>query len=308
MSYILGIAAVLLGIIALFSQFRNKRKKLDFFSSKEETSLAPEMIDQSIIDLSALTHVPLVRRLQSYFYSIVIPLGRAASVKVLGYYLVTLILSVLLNHYFLHMSLWLFLPAALMVMTVVGIALLRRLASKHFNEHFPDALNMLASAITAGESLMHAIIYVGEQQSDSDVGREFKRMGERLQIGEPPHSVLSRACIRFPYPEFVFFSITLRANIERGGQLRDIIQQLNRVMFDARALEKKKNAMTAEARMSAKIVFAIPFFFLLVMRFMTPDNFNFIFTDSRGQYILYYVLASELVGMVIISALMRGIK
>lgn len=307
MRYLFGFIAIILGILILMLQFRHKRKKLDFFATKKDRSLVPEMIDQSVIDLKALTHISLIHRIRGVLASAILPLGEYAYYKILGFYFLALILVVTVNHYFFALPDLLVIPATLLLASIIGIFVLRHLVWKHFNDNFPDALNLLASAVSAGESLMHAIIYVGKQMNN-DVGREFKRMGERLQIGEAPHIVLKRACVRFPFPEFIFFAITLKANIERGGQLRDIISQLNRVMFDARSLEKKKNAMTAEARMSAKIVFVIPFAFMIMMRFLSPDNFNYIFHDELGQYILYYVLASEAIGMIIIYALMRGVK
>lgn len=308
MEFILGFAAIVLGLYVLFLQFRQKQKKLDFFTPKNDQQLDIDLVDQSIIDLNALTKMPLRKRLQTYYYAVVLPLGKRATIKIVIFYLLMLVIGWFINRLFFQIYFVFMVASVAIIATILGVYLLRRIALKHFNESFPDALNMLASAITAGESLMHAIIYVGGQLGDNDVGREFKRMGERLQIGESPNVVLTKACMRFPYPEFIFFSITLRANIERGGQLRDIITQLNRVMFDARSLDKKKNAMTAEARMSAKIVFSIPFLFIIMMKFLMPENFNFLFNDTYGRYILYYVLASEAVGIVIISALMRGIK
>jgi tight adherence protein B len=178
-------------------------------------------------------------------------------------------------------------------------------AERKFEESFPDALNMLASAVSSGESIMHAIGYVGENL-EGRVGKEFMLMHERLRIGETPGEVFKKACERLPYPSFQFFVITLRANLSRGGQLKNVINKINRTMFDARAMEKKKYALTSEARTSAKIVGAIPFFFLFFMQYMSPENYDFVMFDDAGRPILYYMLISELIGMAIIWKLMRN--
>lgn len=155
---------------------------------------------------------------------------------------------------------------------------------------------------------MHGIIFVG-QSLDNVVGHEFKKMGERLQIGESPDEVFKKSCQRFPYQTFLFFVIALRANISRGGQLKEVISRLNRVLFDARTVEKKKYSMTAEARMSAKIVCAIPFIFLFgIMQFLSPDNFDFVMNDPQGRQILFYVLLSEAFGIGIVLMLMRSVR
>ncbi len=195
----------------------------------------------------------------------------------------------------------------LLILTIMAIRLLQIIEKRLFATSFPDALNLLTSAISSGESLMHAIVFVGDALKGS-VGREFKLMGQRLSMGQNTDEVLKKSCQRFPYPPFYFFAITLRANINRGGQLKEVIRRLNRVMFNSRALDKKKSAMTSEARASAKIVAAIPFLFILLMKYMTPENFDFVMYHDAGRPVLYYVLISETLGLGIIWLLMRRVQ
>ncbi|OAN13665.1 hypothetical protein A3K86_13905 [Photobacterium jeanii] len=178
---------------------------------------------------------------------------------------------------------------------------------KQFEASFPDAINLMTSAISSGESVMQAIQFVGNKL-DSVVGQEFKWVGQRLQIGESPDDVFRRSCQNCPYKSYRFFIITLRANMIRGGQLKEVMTRLNRVLFDARSVEKKTNAMTSEARLSAKIVGAIPFLFLFGMQYMSPENFDFVLRDPNGRVILYYLIGSETIGMGIIWFLIKGIR
>ena len=71
---------------------------------------------------------------------------------------------------------------------------------------------------------------------------------------------------------------------------------------------KKKFSMTSEARLSAKIVGSLPFIFLIMMRYMSPENYDYVFETETGNIILYYVVISELIGMGIIQMLMRSVK
>jgi tight adherence protein B len=50
----------------------------------------------------------------------------------------------------------------------------------------------------------------------------------------------------------------------------------------------------------------MPFIFLIYMRFMIPDSYNFIMFDPEGKSILYYLLASESLGLGMIWWLMKG--
>ena len=162
-------------------------------------------------------------------------------------------------------------PVLALVFTFFGYRFLVTRRRRDFENTFPDALNILMSAVTAGDSLMQAISYVGEVMHNP-IGREFKLMGDRLKLGESPEVVLKRSCKNYPYPEFLFFTVTIRANIARGGQLKGVLARLIRVLVDARTLEKKKMAMTSEARISAKIVAAIPLVFMVILNYINPDQ------------------------------------
>ncbi|USD99188.1 type II secretion system F family protein [Vibrio sp. SCSIO 43133] len=201
---------------------------------------------------------------------------------------------------------WLVLSLSL-IFTVFGYRFLVGRRRRDFENTFPDALNILMSAVTAGDSLMQAISYVGEAMNNP-IGREFKLMGDRLRLGESPEVVLQRSCKNYPYPEFLFFTVTIRANIARGGQLKGVLARLIRVLVDSRTLEKKKMAMTSEARISAKIVAAIPLIFTVILNYVNPANVDFVLNDPQGQYVLFYVLGSELIGLSIVWLLVRGVR
>jgi tight adherence protein B len=194
-----------------------------------------------------------------------------------------------------------------LLLVVLGYRYLLGKRRKEFENTFPDALNILMSAVSAGDSLMKAIVYVGDTM-DGPIGQEFKHMGDRLMMGETPEVVLQRSCKNYPYPEFLFFTVTIRANIARGGQLKGVLARLIRVLVDSRTLDKKKMAMTSEARISAKIVAAIPVIFMLLLNHINPANVDFVLHDPKGQYILYYVLGSEFLGLSIIWLLVKGVK
>ncbi|WP_434355102.1 type II secretion system F family protein [Parasalinivibrio latis] len=307
MKTMVALILIAAGALLVLSRLSVNRKRVDHLSALVEVSEKIGVVDTSAVDLKSLGNVSLASRIWSYFYNASSILGENAVLKMAIFFTLGTAGAAFGALQVIPQQAMLVTLFAVPVTAMLGLKILNGMARKAFEESFPDSLNMLASAVTAGESLMHAIIFVGKSL-DNIVGREFKFMGERLQIGESPDEVLRRACLRLPYPEFVFFAITLRANISRGGQLKEVITRLNRLMFDARAIEKKKLAMTSEARMSAKIVCAIPFAFLLLLKYISPENFSYIFNDSAGQQLLYYVLASEAIGMGIIYFLMRKVK
>ena len=295
----------ILAAIAMIVSLRKPGDPLAFIrTSVEKTTTAT---GTSAVNMSLLTDEPFKARLRFAMINTMERLGKYAKVKLVLFVVLVAAASIYLHRYLPNVP---FPALAFSILLGSSFALawwLKSREKKHFDSAFPDALNMLTGAISSGESLMHSIIFVGESMQGV-VGNEFKLMGQRLSLGQSPDEVLHKACHRFPYPAFFFFAIALRANVNRGGQLKEIIKNLSKVLFDNQALAKKKSAMTSEARISAKIVAAIPFSFLFLMKFMSPDNFDFVMYQDAGQPILYYLLISESIGLGIIWFLMKRIE
>ncbi|WP_087023855.1 type II secretion system F family protein [Thaumasiovibrio subtropicus] len=303
---LLSVGIILLALLGVWMAFRRKSKPIDFLKTAQiESKQVDSMHSTDALDIHTLIGRSLKQRVKEYVHQVLGQIGEGAVMKIALFFCGVSFAAIKLNESFGQFPLYFVLPLALFITTYMALQWLKKRERKRFNEEFPDALNLLTGAVTAGESLMHAIIFVGKSL-DNSVGREFKYMGERLQIGESPDEVFAKACQHFPYQPFYFFIITLRANMNRGGQLKEVMMRLNRLMFDSRAIEKKKAAMTSEARMSAKIVAAIPFLFILFMKYMSPENFDFIMSHEAGRPILYYVLVSESIGIFVIWLLMRG--
>ncbi|MGY3569993.1 type II secretion system F family protein [Vibrio paucivorans] len=291
-------------IYQLIDTHKQKKAKDKVFDSL----VADEDSVQQAVDLTALMDdKSLIARLKSALSATHRRLGDGAHLKILVAALISVVGGVFINNNFFPVGV---IQSSLITMVVCFVFIyqwLKKREEKAFNDEFPDALNTMSGAISSGESLMHSVIFVGNNL-DGVVGNEFKRMGERLRLGEPPEYVFYKSSERFPYATYLFFVITMNTNISRGGPLKDVIKKLNRQLFNTRAIEKKKLAMTSEARMSAKIVSAIPFIFLFMQKFTNPADYEFVMFHSSGKPILYYVVASVAIGMLVIRGLLSGVK
>ncbi|OOE37680.1 type II secretion system F family protein [Salinivibrio kushneri] len=299
---------LVIGIGLLIIPWLKKRKRYDYLEEFNQTEFVESVVaNQQAVDLRSLADRSLWEELLLRWSNFKKQLGTRPILKLVALLCGLTFASIYFNRQFLRESQWLITPVIVLVGMLVFYRWLQGRERKMFETEFPDALNMMTSAVSAGESIMHAILYVGNTL-EGDIGREFRIMGKRLQLGESPDDVFRKSCRRYPYPSFYFFVITLRANMQRGGQLKEIMMRLNRMMFNARSIEKKKMALTSEARTSAKIVAAIPFFFLFILQYLSPENFEFVMFDPDGKVILYYVLISEVIGIAIVWGLMKSVR
>lgn len=300
---------ILGGFALVFVALKPERQQTinDYLENSKVYAANNASFTQQAINMASLSDRNLKQRILQRWDNLQRQLGKMAALKIVLFSVLTLTAVGVVNQTMLRLPMFEVLPVALLLAWTWGYLFLQRREQQRFEETFPDALNMLTSSLSAGESIGRGITYVG-QKLEGEVGKEFKLMSERLNLGEPIDEVFRKSCRRFPYPSFHFFVITLRANMQRGGQLKDVMSRLNRQMFEARAVERKKYAMTSEARISAKIVGATPFFFLFILQFLSPENFEFVMFHPEGRPILYYVIISESIGMFIIWLLMKKVK
>lgn len=267
----------------------------------------PGVETKQLLDFDTLTEQSWQERVAQKWKNFERRLGKKPYLKLIGVIIGLIFLGNEINQRFIRTSPLICISLCVCAGMVYLYFWLEKRERNKFEDEFPDALNILTGAISSGESILRAINYVGENL-EGEIGKEFLIMGKRLNFGEDPDDVFRKACFRFPYPSFYFFIISLRANMQRGGQLKEIMQRLNRMLFNARSIDKKTFTMTSEARMSAKIVAAIPFIFLFMLQYLSPENYEFVMFNPSGRPILYYVLASEFIGIAIISLLMRSVR
>ncbi|WP_217525306.1 type II secretion system F family protein [Vibrio metschnikovii] len=305
----IGLLLIILGIVLLLvAKRKQKQEGYDYLAQYSRTRYVDSMTsEQQAIDIKSLSDRSLQDRFNQGWKNLSKQLGKLALLKVMIFLVGLVFLGIEFNQRFIRGSALLVIVITVIAGVFFAYLWLKKREQTQFEESFPDALNMLSSAVSSGESITHAIMYVGNTLNN-EVGKEFKIMGKRLQLGESPDDVFRKACLRFPYPSFHFFVITLRANMQRGGQLKEVILRLNRLLFNARSIEKKKYALTSEARTSAKIVAAIPIFFLFILQYLSPENYEFVMFDPSGRPILFYVLISEAIGIAIVWGLMKSVR
>lgn len=213
-------------------------------------------------------------------------------------------ISLVLNKLYLQIDVSVFLSALAVFFIFVVWFLGKRHNRQVFEDSFPEVIQVVNSAISAGIGILQAIERCGENVQ-GEFGTEFKNIYKRLSIGEDVDSIFLDSYSRYPYKEYYYFITIIKLNLSRGGQLKEVITRLSRIIADSKKMEKRKRALTSEARMSAMIVACFPIGFMIFMRFMMPQDFEFLLTNPKGQMIFYYVLGSEILGMLIIWLLMR---
>ncbi|EBD9783736.1 protein dehydratase, partial [Salmonella enterica] len=139
-----------------------------------------------------------------------------------------------------------------------------------FEDGFSEALTIINSSLSSGNTILYGIDKCGQKISGI-VGEEFKMMSRRLSIGEEPQQIFLDSYEHLPYREYYFFILAVLLNINGGGQVKEVMSRLSKLITDSKVMERKKYAMTAEARMSVKVLACIPVGFTFILKILSPE-------------------------------------
>lgn len=216
------------------------------------------------------------------FASIIV--GVIAGVSIFVFFHHKIFISILLGTVSAFFFPWLF------------IALMTKQRKKNFLEEFPIAMDIIRRALRAGHSIDRAITMVVEQM-EGPVGGAFKRMIDQLNLGRPFEEVLAEMANRVGIDDFRMLAIVIVLQRETGGSLAEAIDNFSKIIRSRQYLRKKIKALTAEVRVTAMILTAIPFVIFGAVYVTTPNYFDPLFYTDRGQTVLIAGIAMLALGI-----------
>lgn len=292
----IGIAVLIMVIYALYVLYfsRNKKRHSDFDERLRRTSANADSKDEAVhlpllkeapTDAYFKTKLPKIEGLEQWIQHAGLEIR--PSLFVLASIIVGLIIGSILIFYFKTNFLISFLIAVLSSFLIPWalIAFLTSQKKTKFLEEFPVALDIIRRALRAGHSIDRSINMVIEQVS-GPVGESFKRIVDQLTLGKPFDEVLADMANRLGIDDFRMLAIVIVLQRETGGSLAESIDNFSKIIRARQTLRKKVKALTAEVRVTAIILSAIPFAIFFLVYFSTPHYFDPLFNTESGRTLL----------------------
>ena len=164
-------------------------------------------------------------------------------------------------------------------------AFLRRRRRTAFEQQLPDALTALASAVRAGLNLEQALELTATRFR-GPAGQELGLVVKDIRLGAGVGQALERARRRVDMDVFSLVVTALSVAYERGGNLVQIVEQIEKSIREILRLEERVRVETASVRLSAKIMTATPIAFLIMFNFIDPQWNQVLFNTFIGNVIL----------------------
>lgn len=167
---------------------------------------------------------------------------------------------------------------------------------RRFNDMLPDTISMIAGSLRAGYSLLQAISLVSEE-SRPPISTEFKRALTEARLGLPIEQALEKAARRVGSEDFYWTVLAINIQREVGGNLAEVLDIVAKTIREREALKRQIKSLTAEGRLSAYILIALPFFMTIVLFLMNPGYIMLLFSHLMGWIMVGVATVLMIIGI-----------
>jgi tight adherence protein B len=181
----------------------------------------------------------------------------------------------------------------------------QRRAETQFSELLPDAIDMVVRMVRAGLPVGPALRMVGDE-ADPPLSTVFTSIANLADIGIPLSEALATTGEAVGSPDFRFFGVAVALQQATGGNLTVTLETLSEIIRKRRAVRLKAQAATAEIRVSAIVLGAIPFFIVGVLLVVSPSYLQPLISDPRGNIIVGMAILGLLLAFVTMRTMMRS--
>ncbi len=171
-----------------------------------------------------------------------------------------------------------------------------------FERQLPEALELVSRAIKAGHAFTAGMRMVADEMGDP-VGVEFGKTVNEINFGMAVPEALTNLTQRIECEDLRFFAVAVIVQRETGGNLSEILENLSRLIRERFKFQGRVRILSAEGRMSAKALIAMPFIFVGIISVFNPDYIRVLFTDSIGHILIMIALAMMAIGAFVIKKL-----
>jgi len=165
------------------------------------------------------------------------------------------------------------LPVGSLVLPVMALRIRRGRRQAKFALQFPEAIELIVRSLKAGHPVPVAMAMVAREMADP-IGTEFGMMADEVTYGADLVTALTNMQARVGQEDLPLFVTAVSIQSTTGGNLREILQNLTDVIRQRIKMRRKIRSISAEGRISAIFLTAMPVLLFGALNFMSPDYYG----------------------------------
>lgn len=175
---------------------------------------------------------------------------------------------------------------------------------ERIERQFPEALDLMGRAMRAGHAFPTAVKMVGDEMPEP-LGRDFRILFDEMNYGVPTNDALLHLSQRVPVPDVSYFVVAVMIQRESGGNLAELLDKIATIVRERLKLLGEIRTLSAEGRLSAIILTALPFCVALAVNVVNPEFMAVLWTDPAGLRMVGVALFMMLVGILWMRKIIR---
>lgn len=172
-------------------------------------------------------------------------------------------------------------PVAAMVFLRIRTGLRRA----KFDAQLGDTIQMLAGGLRAGHSLLRSVDAVA-QEADAPTAEEFARLVNETRLGRDLRESMLDAARRLRSEDFDWIGQAIEIHREVGGDLAEVLDHVGETIRERSQIKGQVSALSAEGRLSAYILVALPVGMFLYMSLVNASYIATLYTNVLGWFML----------------------
>jgi len=180
-----------------------------------------------------------------------------------------------------------------------AIAAYRRRRVRRFDAQLTEALQQMANALRAGQTLQQAIEHAG-RDADRPLRQEFGLVTKEIKLGVPLDEALAAMADRVLSQDLELVATSTGIARQLGGNLAEMFDAIGATIRERFRLEGKIAALTSQGKLQGLIVASLPLFIGLFLDSYRPDLIAPMFESAYGYLLVGAVVVLQAAGFVAI--------
>lgn len=180
----------------------------------------------------------------------------------------------------------------------------RKKRIQKFNKGLPDMINTIIGSLRSGYSLIQALKTVSED-CESPIREEIMILLKELSYGVTVEDALNNLNRRMPSVDLELMIQATLIQRQVGGNLSSILEVIVKTIRERDKIARQVRSLTAQGRLSGKIIGALPIVLGFVLYMLDPQYMNNFLGNIIGKIAISIGVLSGIIGFIIINKITK---
>lgn len=194
-------------------------------------------------------------------------------------------------------------PLCALVLACAALGAAQDRRRDELRDGVPDALQAMGACFRTGLSLLQTFRQVSSEIK-GPLSKKFARAAHRLETGRSVEESLAVFHEGASSSELAFVAVALEVQHESGGSMGQVLDAASETAAGEIELARSLRVQTAQARLSARVVSAMPFVLIALFSVISEGFLEPFFSSVAGLALLVVALGMQAAGILLVRRML----